>query len=77
MHDHKPRREFSPNQRRSITMQKESITLEGEDYKALIDVMQYVLENERKHYEECEGDIDALRNHIWWKARILLHAVNT
>jgi hypothetical protein len=58
-------------------MQKESITLEGEDYKALIDVMQYVLENERKHYEECEGDIDALRNHIWWKARILLHAVNT
>jgi hypothetical protein len=58
-------------------MQKESITLEGEDYKALVDVMQYVLENERKHYEECEGDIDALRNHIWWKARILLHAVNT
>jgi hypothetical protein len=58
-------------------MQKESITLEGEDYKALIDVMQYVLENERKHYEECEGDINALRNHIWWKARILLHAVNT
>jgi hypothetical protein len=58
-------------------MQKETITLEGENYKALVDVMQYVLENERKHYEECEGDIDALRNHIWWKARILLHAVNT
>ena len=54
-----------------------SITLEGEDYEALIAVMQYVLESERRHYEECEGDIVALRNHIWWKARILLHAVNT
>ena len=53
------------------------LTLEGEEYEALIAVMQYVLENERKHYEECEGDIDALRNHIWWKARILLHAVNS
>lgn len=53
------------------------LTLEGEEYEALIAVMQYVLENERTHYEECEGDIDALRNHIWWKARILLHAVNS
>ena len=54
-----------------------SITLEGEDYDALIAVMKHVLESERINYVECEGDIKALKNHIWWKARILLHAVNT
>lgn len=53
-----------------------SITLEGKEYEALIDVMQYLLQNERTSYEECE-DWDKLANHIWWKARILLHAVNT
>jgi hypothetical protein len=54
-----------------------SITLDHEEHEALKAVVQYLIENERTSYEECEGDMGKLRNHIWWKARILLHALNT
>ena len=52
------------------------ITLDHEEYQALQAVVKYILETERFDYEECEGNIKALNNHIWWKARILFHALN-
>jgi len=53
-----------------------AITLDHEEYESLIAVVEYLLESERISYEECEGDIKMLNNHIWWKARILFHALN-
>jgi hypothetical protein len=53
-----------------------AITLDHDEYKALIAVVEYLLDSERTSYEECEGDIKMLNNHIWWKARTLFHALN-
>ena len=52
------------------------LTFDATEYDALKAVVQYLLENERTSYEECEGDSDKLRNHIWYQARILLNLIN-
>lgn len=53
------------------------MTLDHDEHQALVAVVKYLIENERASYEECEGDSDKLHNHIWWKARILLHLINS
>jgi len=52
------------------------ITLDHDEYQALIAVVKYTLENERTSYEECEGDSDKLNDHIWYQARKIQHALN-
>lgn len=48
-------------------MPKKSVTIKGEDLRDLRDVLEYVAESEREHYEEMveQEGADAMTRHVY------------
>ena len=50
---------------------KETITLNSEEYLSLCNLVDYLYDDELKHYEEATEDGDYHKHHIWHSVKTL------